>query len=140
MDRKRFLQSIAAAGCLPISVLLEGCAPSAQALYVTPINNSIVLPLASIPDLKEPNSFVKIYVEHYANPIIVFTQGDGTVGAVLSTCTHSGCEARKLRTKFECPCHGSEFDLQGGVLKGPAAEPLDTFRVRKFADRLEFSL
>lgn len=140
MDRKRFLQSIAAAGCVPISVLLEGCAPSAQVLYIAPINNNVVLPLASIPDLEQPNSYVKIYVEQYANPIIVFKQDDGNMGAVLSTCSHSGCEARKLRTKFECPCHGSEFDLQGGVLKGPAAEPLDTFTVREFADRLEFSL
>ena len=140
MDRKTFLQSIAVAGCLPLSALLEGCAVSTQALHVTSTNNTVVLPLASIPDLNLPNGYAKVYVDQYANPIILFTRDDGNVSAVLSTCSHSGCEVKKLRTKFECPCHGSEFDLQGIVMKGPGSEPLDTFEVRRFADRLEFTL
>jgi Rieske Fe-S protein len=46
--------------------------------------------------------------------------------ALLNRCTHLGCQpaldpqARLLI----CPCHGSRFDLQGRVVKGPAARPL----------------
>ena len=140
MNRKIFLQSIAAASCLPISALLEGCSSSTQALHVSSINKRVVLPLASIPDLKQPHGYARVYVDQYANPIILFSEDGGNVSAVLSTCSHSGCEVRKLRTRFECPCHGSEYDLRGNVLKGPAPEPLDTFRVETFADRLELML
>lgn len=139
MDRKAFLQSIVVAGCLPVSTLLEGCASSAQTLHVASMDNRVVLPLANVPGLDEPDAYAKLYVDQYANPIILFMQ-NGVPRAVLSTCSHSGCEVRKLKAKFECPCHGSQYDLQGAVLKGPASEPLDTFEVKWDGDRLEFTL
>ncbi len=41
-------------------------------------------------------------------------------------CTHLGCRQRWNQEKglFECPCHGSEFDLHGYVKRGPANRPL----------------
>ncbi|MFC1923477.1 ubiquinol-cytochrome c reductase iron-sulfur subunit [Chloroflexota bacterium] len=46
--------------------------------------------------------------------------------AVSGLCTHLGCTvAIKNGSHFECPCHGSEFDLQGAVLIGPAELPLN---------------
>lgn len=42
--------------------------------------------------------------------------------ALKGECTHLGCippwDSRKQ--KFVCPCHGSEFDAEGNVLRGPA--------------------
>jgi cytochrome b6-f complex iron-sulfur subunit len=41
-------------------------------------------------------------------------------------CTHLGCiinEAEKGR--LVCPCHGSEYDLEGNVIKGPAWKSLE---------------
>jgi menaquinol-cytochrome c reductase iron-sulfur subunit len=43
-------------------------------------------------------------------------------------CTHLGCYYTwdsKL-SRFECPCHGSVFSINGTVLSGPAPRPLDT--------------
>ena len=45
--------------------------------------------------------------------------------AVTAVCTHNGClvlleEGRS----FGCPCHDSEYDLQGAVVQGPAKLPL----------------
>jgi nitrite reductase/ring-hydroxylating ferredoxin subunit len=45
---------------------------------------------------------------------------------LVNVCTHLGCQPAfdpKMRILI-CPCHGSRFDLQGNVLKGPAARPL----------------
>jgi Rieske Fe-S protein len=44
-------------------------------------------------------------------------------------CTHLGCRQRWNQEKglFECPCHGSEFDLEGHVKRGPANRPLPRF-------------
>lgn len=144
MNRKAFLKTtaatVAAASLAPIATLLEGCSSSALVLQAHVVDNKAIVPLARLGDLTSPNSYAKMYVNQNANPIILFVGESGEMQAVLSTCSHSGCEVKKLRTKFECPCHGSEYDLQGNVLRGPAPDPLEMFQVQKVADRLEILL
>ena len=54
------------------------------------------------------------------------------VTAFSPFCTHLGCAYRWQadHKNFECPCHGSKFDLQGKVLIGPAERPLDRYPVK----------
>ncbi len=41
-------------------------------------------------------------------------------------CTHLGCIINKTEGgRLVCPCHGSEYDLDGKVVKGPAWKNLD---------------
>jgi Rieske Fe-S protein len=50
----------------------------------------------------------------------------GTLRAFAITCPHLGCSYNYdngLR-HFLCPCHGSQFALDGSVVHGPAAAPL----------------
>ena len=35
-------------------------------------------------------------------------------------CPHLGCELEAKEDGFVCPCHGSEFELDGRLRKGPA--------------------
>ena len=51
--------------------------------------------------------------------------------AVSSLCTHAGCSVHAAGNAFECPCHGSIFDLGGAVTAGPAKLPLRHFEVRE---------
>jgi cytochrome b6-f complex iron-sulfur subunit len=46
--------------------------------------------------------------------------------AFTSVCTHLGCVTNydKAQGKILCPCHGSQFDLTGRVVGGPAPRPL----------------
>jgi Rieske Fe-S protein len=57
---------------------------------------------------------------------IVVTNDSGVPLAIRPKCTHKGCTAVwEVKTfQFECPCHGSEFDLLGRAIKGPATKPL----------------
>jgi len=50
------------------------------------------------------------------------------LAAISNTCTHLGCVAATTELGFNCPCHGSRFDPDGGVLGGPAPRPLPWFR------------
>lgn len=45
-------------------------------------------------------------------------------------CTHLGCIYKWVSTnnRFECPCHGSKFELNGTYIEGPAPRSLDRFQ------------
>jgi glycine/D-amino acid oxidase-like deaminating enzyme/nitrite reductase/ring-hydroxylating ferredoxin subunit len=56
----------------------------------------------------------------------VYRDHDGGLHAVSMRCTHLGCLVRfnGAETSWDCPCHGSRFDVDGNVLEGPAVKPL----------------
>ncbi len=50
------------------------------------------------------------------------------IKVLSSHCTHLGCIINKEENgKLICPCHGSEFDLKGNAVKGPAYKPLHSY-------------
>ena len=68
--------------------------------------------------------------------------GKTKIHAISAVCTHLGCivqhtesEESKSGAKdksavgFSCACHGSQFTIDGDVVKGPAPEPLPWFAV-----------
>jgi menaquinol-cytochrome c reductase iron-sulfur subunit len=59
-------------------------------------------------------------------------KADGKVVAYTANCPHLGCGYRWIsdHNRFECPCHGSFFDLNGKVLAGPAPRSLDTIETK----------
>lgn len=61
---------------------------------------------------------------------------EGEIYALSLSCTHLGCAVTVTPDRLACPCHGSVFDRRGNVLKGPAARPLDRFRVEDAGDRV----
>ncbi|MGH8004330.1 MAG: ubiquinol-cytochrome c reductase iron-sulfur subunit [Limisphaerales bacterium] len=144
MTRKEFLQSAAsaltAATILPVSIFLEGCAVNSQTLRVSAKENRVRLELLELPKLSEPGGFVKVYPFGFAHPIVVFESRSGEIFAIATTCTHAGCEVRKTKSKFECPCHGSQYDLTGKVIRGPAPAALTRFPVKKEGEFLEIIL
>ena len=55
--------------------------------------------------------------------------------ALSLVCTHLGCTVGQKDTGFTCPCHGSQYDANGNVLRGPAQKPLRALRVEITADK-----
>jgi len=55
------------------------------------------------------------------------------VYAMTLTCPHAGCDIGQAGSVSPqglfCGCHGSEFDANGNVVRGPARQPLDHFEV-----------
>jgi Rieske Fe-S protein len=68
-----------------------------------------------------------VYFEYPAGyPNVLFKRSDGTLAAFSMLCTHVCCETtyEASTSVFYCPCHGSEFDSSGKVIRGPASNPL----------------
>jgi cytochrome b6-f complex iron-sulfur subunit len=51
------------------------------------------------------------------------------VVVLYGVCTHLGCLPKWVEAnhRFECPCHGSKFNLDGSYIEGPAPRSLDRF-------------
>eukprot|EP01013_Petalomonas_cantuscygni_P003961 TRINITY_DN1423_c0_g2_i2.p1 TRINITY_DN1423_c0_g2~~TRINITY_DN1423_c0_g2_i2.p1 ORF type:complete len:795 (-),score=145.44 TRINITY_DN1423_c0_g2_i2:474-2714(-) len=65
-------------------------------------------------------------------PVGAYKTRAGETYAVSLVCTHLGCAVgfnAALRT-WDCPCHGSRFDVTGAVIHGPAVRPLTRYDPR----------
>jgi glycine/D-amino acid oxidase-like deaminating enzyme/nitrite reductase/ring-hydroxylating ferredoxin subunit len=81
---------------------------------------------------RKPKSFDELEPGHAAimkidgENIAAFKDETGKVHAVSAVCTHIGCLVGWNATDrtWDCPCHGSRFELSGEVIHGPATQPL----------------
>jgi len=69
-------------------------------------------------------------VRHEGHSYAVFAEKSGKLHVVKSSCPHANCEVRwnSAELSWDCPCHGSRFDVNGGLLNGPSTsglEPID---------------
>ena len=114
-------------GALPL--LLAACG---GVRYVTPsrIGSQLAVPLT---ELEEGSALVEM---DGGRPIHVRRVGDGKFSAVLTRCMHRGCQVEAAADRFVCPCHGSEYTLDGQVLKGPTERPLVRYRVTSDDSRI----
>ena len=58
------------------------------------------------------------------------------VAAIYKVCTHLGCiyAWNSGNNRFECPCHGSKYRLDGRRIESPAPRSLDRFKVEALAE------
>jgi len=58
------------------------------------------------------------------------------VASIYKVCTHLGCiySWTPTNSRFECPCHGSKYRLDGRRIESPAPRTLDRFKVLAMAE------
>jgi cytochrome b6-f complex iron-sulfur subunit len=66
-------------------------------------------------------------------PAVLFRSDIG-FSALSLVCPHLGCTVASQTEGFACPCHGSRFDSQGRLVRGPAAKSLTALRVETASD------
>jgi Rieske Fe-S protein len=58
-------------------------------------------------------------------PVIIVRQSSTAYIALSTQCTHEGCQVSAPQgSVISCACHGSQFNLTGGVTRGPASQSL----------------
>ncbi|WP_136524147.1 QcrA and Rieske domain-containing protein [Geomonas ferrireducens] len=70
----------------------------------------------------------------YREARIAVMRDGGRVYALDLVCTHLGCTVNVTPTGLVCPCHGSAFDREGRVLKGPADRALKRYEVTQVGE------
>jgi len=77
----------------------------------------------------------KVYAQFRDQGVLLIRRGD-EVFALSPVCTHKGCKVRAREDQtFICKCHGSRFDADGKVVKGPAVRDLLRLKVKLSAEK-----
>lgn len=91
------------------------------------------LPSGAIANVNELSVGVPKYFDYpspgYTNMLL--KKADGSLIALSMLCTHVCCQCQydSASTDIYCPCHGSVFDQNGNVLRGPAVTKLPSIGV-----------
>ena len=99
----------------------------------------VAVPAEPLAGLKSVADVLFVWAEGVPGAIALRKQ-DSSYSAVLALCTHRSCELSAQPQGYDCPCHGSRFDLSGEVLEGPAERPLPSLPVRMEATGLSILL
>ena len=90
----------------------------------------IPLRLEDTPELKEIGGAYHLTIDEIDKDLLVVRTGDDKFVAVDIKCTHKGCDVKyeDKTNRFVCPCHDSQFDLNGVPKGGPAKKPLGSYK------------
>jgi cytochrome b6-f complex iron-sulfur subunit len=74
------------------------------------------------------------------DPTYLVVEGEGAISSygINAICTHLGCVVpwNAAENKFKCPCHGSQYDATGKVVRGPAPLSLALAHVNVEDDKI----
>jgi len=65
-------------------------------------------------------------IQEGLNTVAMYRDTEGQLHRYSAVCPHLGCSVKwnPKDATFDCPCHGSQFDVQGTVIQGPAKKGL----------------
>lgn len=144
MERRKFVKQCCLSSiAVPFGAsFLSSCA-SLHYAAATEETNRITIPKSEFVIAKKggdrQRKFVLVKSNRYNFPICIVPKGDRYVASLMK-CTHRGCELNIGGGIYSCPCHGSEFTLEGKVLQGPAIESLTTFEIETDNDNIYIKL
>ena len=101
-------------------------APALPTINAAITNNVVTLTVDSSSALNSVGSAA--LVQTSGGNLLVAHTAQSSFTALTATCTHQACTVSGFQNgDYVCPCHGSQFNTNGGVVLGPAASPLRQF-------------
>jgi nitrite reductase/ring-hydroxylating ferredoxin subunit len=126
--RRRFLQmSYGLAGAAAMGELLPACGSTpmdSPAMGLIAAGNISAVAVGSLTPI--------------AGQPLVLGRDAGGLYSMSTLCTHQGCNILTMgsvsASGLACNCHGSTYDANGTVTRGPARAPLDHYKVDLASD------
>ncbi len=140
IERRKFLESACKACVLAGAGLLlsdlTACTPSLKIITLPVTQDTVRLPLTSF--AKEPIQIVR--PEGWFYNIAIRKSSPDEYEALLMSCTHQQTQLIADSHGFICPLHGSKFNINGQVTKGPAEKALKKYSTGLEQDQLVIQL
>ena len=132
MNRKDFITTTGKCFCTLLATSsvawLGSCAVSKSTVYTAAVQGTkVVVPESLFAETK----MQVVKVPGWQYNLLVVKEADQTFKALLMRCTHRGYPLTPGKNGIHCNQHGSQFDLEGTVVKGPASDPLKAFPVQQ---------
>jgi cytochrome b6-f complex iron-sulfur subunit len=77
-------------------------------------------------------------VQYFPTGRFYVTSASGGLVALFQKCPHLGCRVPFCDSsgRFECPCHGSVYNIRGEYVQGPAPRGMDRFLIKVEGDKV----
>ena len=146
MNRRKFLGTTCLScigGAIGISII-QSCSTTSSLVNAEISGANLLVPIEKFrrqgTKATTYKSQIVVSNDQLSNPICIYRLDQNTYHAFLLLCTHQGAELQVFGDKMECPAHGSEFNINGVPVNGPATEPLRSFPVTVTDKQLLISL
>ena len=131
ISRRQFIFASAACAC----AVATGCVANPAPVFDAGVDHSIPLPAA----LSETGSQVKVRLPNVSEPVLIVRTKvgfNGTTG-ICSSSARTELQYMPEEGILQCLGCGSQFKLDGSVVRGPAKMPLKSYAVDLQGDKLK---
>ena len=124
-------QALVSTGISLAASTIAGCAtygkpPAAPAAEPAPTPGTAAAPAAAQVQAIARTADIPVGSGVIVDDVVITQPAEGKFNGFSAICTHAGCTVTEVvGASINCPCHGSSFNLDGTVAKGPASRPLD---------------
>ena len=103
-------------------------------------DGQLLVDIKLYPELENPGGGVIFELQDLPKPILLINVDGKNFKAISAMCTHMGCTVSLSKNFILCPCHGSTYNLEGKVLRGPAQQDLKNYNLKKNNGRVDINI
>jgi len=101
---------------------------------IASITKAFAKRIAPVPDeLLEVEMGRGKIINYNGKKVGVYKDEKGDYFCINPVCAHLKCSLsfNEAEKTWDCPCHGSRYDIKGNILEGPTVKPLDKISINK---------
>ena len=119
-----------------LSALLDSCKTPLGVVKTSSKDDVVTIPIKEF----EQNDYKLVRVNNYDYDLAVQKNSNGTYTTLVLMCTHGGQPLTRTGKNYYCALHGSQFDHEGHVTKGPAEKDMMLLPTQIIKDQLTIQL